>query len=282
MASAASSSSTAADDGATSLSPTSRSPSPPPFPSAPSLPPPPSTSSRRLPPPCWTHEETLNLIDAYREIWFSLGRRNLRAPHWDDVASAVARRSPSASGGPKTSVQCRHKIEKLRRRFRSEKLRSLSSWLYFRKMDAMERCAASSPPANGRASGSALQFTIPKAVRSKIVSSRFSQPSARVSVKPGLETMRRSVAEKKTRMKREEEVEEGCGFGQMATAMRMLGDSFLRMEQMKIDMAKEMEKVKMEMELKRTEVMIDCQRQIMEAMIESFVGKKRGKTSPQC
>ncbi|XP_020582007.1 trihelix transcription factor ASIL1 [Phalaenopsis equestris] len=250
MASASPSSSAAA--GATA----SPAASPFPFPAVPprSLP----HSSRRFPPPCWSYEDTLALIDAYGDKWHSLGRGNLRASHWDDVAAAVARECPSSSAVPKTSVQCRHKIEKLRKRYRSEKQRSLFSWLYFRKMDAMERGAAAAEEAG-------LRFTIPKAVRSKLVGFR---PSPRAAIKPVLEEMRRRVEEKRMKMRRNDD-----GIRDVASALGIFGEEFFRMEQMKVDVSREMEKMRMEMELKRTEMILDCQRQIVETMVHRFMGK---------
>ncbi|XP_052209510.1 uncharacterized protein LOC127812941 [Diospyros lotus] len=107
-------------------------------PAAPEKPP------RRFPPPCWTQEETLALIDAYRDRWYVLRRGYLRTPDWDAVAAAVASRCPGATPA-KTSAQCRHKMEKLRQRYRTEKQRSLSlpgrffsSWFFFDNMDSME------------------------------------------------------------------------------------------------------------------------------------------------
>ncbi|XP_075488043.1 uncharacterized protein LOC142527193 [Primulina tabacum] len=103
-------------------------------------------TTRRLPPPCWSPEETLVLIDAYKEKWYSLNRGNLRANHWQEVADHVASRfhaSPS-----KTAVQCRHKMEKLRKRYRAEIQRAAahggvrrfsSSWAHFQSMHAMEK-----------------------------------------------------------------------------------------------------------------------------------------------
>ncbi|KAI5655795.1 hypothetical protein M9H77_32982 [Catharanthus roseus] len=100
---------------------------------------------RKFPPPCWTQEETLALIDAYRERWYALRRGYLRTADWDAVAAAVTNRCPDASPA-KTSAQCRHKMEKLRQRYRAEKQRSLafptgrffSTWFFFENMDAME------------------------------------------------------------------------------------------------------------------------------------------------
>ncbi|KAK6126140.1 hypothetical protein DH2020_040118 [Rehmannia glutinosa] len=108
---------------------------------------------RRFPPPCWTQEETLVLIDAYRERWYALRRGYLRTADWDAVAEAVASRCPGASPA-KTSAQCRHKMEKLRQRYRAEKQRALSfphpagryfsSWFFFENMEAMEN--GTTPP----------------------------------------------------------------------------------------------------------------------------------------
>ncbi|KAH6789621.1 hypothetical protein C2S51_004627 [Perilla frutescens var. frutescens] len=102
-----------------------------------------ATASRRLPPPCWTPEETVALIDSYKDKWYSLRRGNLRANHWQEVAEDVASRCPA--NPPKTAVQCRHKMEKLRKRYRAEiqrsagARRSASSWAHFQNMDSMEK-----------------------------------------------------------------------------------------------------------------------------------------------
>ncbi|KAF2586104.1 hypothetical protein F2Q70_00035314 [Brassica cretica] len=103
-----------------------------------------TTTTRRVPPPCWNDEETAALVNAYKDKWFALRRGNLRAADWDDVAAAVS--SLHTLGGPaKSAIQCRHKIEKLRKRYRGEKQRSLnrpgkfsSSWDLFPILDAME------------------------------------------------------------------------------------------------------------------------------------------------
>ncbi|KAL0650602.1 hypothetical protein Bca4012_093293 [Brassica carinata] len=100
-----------------------------------------TTTTRRVPPPCWTDEETAALVNAYKDKWFALRRGNLRAADWDDVAASL----PTFGGPAKTTIQCRHKIEKLRKRYRGEKQRCLtkpgkfsSSWDLFPVLDAME------------------------------------------------------------------------------------------------------------------------------------------------
>ncbi|XP_017624673.1 uncharacterized protein LOC108468295 [Gossypium arboreum] len=101
-----------------------------------------ATATQRVAPPCWSKEESLVLIEAYKEKWFALRCQNLKASDWGAVSAAV-----SSASGPETmksSVQYRHKIEKLRQRFRAEKQRSLknpgkfsSSWDLFPLLDCM-------------------------------------------------------------------------------------------------------------------------------------------------
>ncbi|RID50139.1 hypothetical protein BRARA_H00887 [Brassica rapa] len=107
----------------------------------------PSTTTMRVPPPCWTDEETAALVDAYKDKWFALRRVNLRAADWDDVAASL----PTFGGPAKTAIQCRHKIEKLRKRYRGEKQRRLtkpgkfsSSGDLFPVLDAMELASVTS------------------------------------------------------------------------------------------------------------------------------------------
>ncbi|KAL2489871.1 trihelix transcription factor ASIL2-like [Forsythia ovata] len=77
-----------------------------------------ASASRRLLSLCWSTDETLALIDVYKDKWYSLRRGNLCAFHWKEVANDVAYRCPSNLA--KTFVQCRHKMEKLCKRYRTE------------------------------------------------------------------------------------------------------------------------------------------------------------------
>ncbi|KAF9607922.1 hypothetical protein IFM89_003736 [Coptis chinensis] len=87
----------------------------------------------------WTHLETVNLIEAYQEKWYSLKRGQLKASQWEEVANAVATRCGFKELS-KSATQCRHKMEKLRKRYRTEKQRPYPSvWAYFDMMDFMER-----------------------------------------------------------------------------------------------------------------------------------------------
>ncbi|XP_040999508.1 uncharacterized protein LOC121245538 [Juglans microcarpa x Juglans regia] len=83
---------------------------------------------------------------AYQEKWYSLKRGQLKSSQWEEVAVTVAARCGYDHTEPssKSALQCRHKMEKLRQRLRSEKQRlptpsSSSSWPYFHLMDSLDR-----------------------------------------------------------------------------------------------------------------------------------------------
>ncbi|XP_062195668.1 uncharacterized protein LOC133898881 [Phragmites australis] len=105
----------------------------------------------------WSHEETMHLIDAYEERWTALRRGQLKAHQWEEVAAEVAARCAATLGAAaqrKTGTQCRHKLEKLRKRYRTEGARPVTSlWPYFRRMEHLERgplpVSSAFPPAAG-------------------------------------------------------------------------------------------------------------------------------------
>ncbi|KAM0822964.1 hypothetical protein ACQ4PT_071187 [Festuca glaucescens] len=100
----------------------------------------------------WSDAETMHLIDVYEDRWTKLRRGQLKAQQWEDVAAEVTARC--GGGQRKTGTQCRHKLEKLRKRYRTEGARPVTSlWPFFRRMERLERgpvalsTFAASPPA---------------------------------------------------------------------------------------------------------------------------------------
>ncbi|KAL1316928.1 hypothetical protein HN51_069048 [Arachis hypogaea] len=299
------------------------------------VPPPTASSSRRLPPPCWSPDETLALIDAYRDKWYSLGRGNLKATHWQEVADAVAQRCPNASPA-KTPVQCRHKMEKLRKRYRTEiqRARSLpvarfnSSWVHFKLMDSMEkgpspvkpendsdshdgdgvgvdrdeddddqdlyeeikngghgsntrslnklyRNGFGGPPGGGNGSGG-FRIRIPTGLSVAQPGSKFYGKSGgnQKFNNPNLNQNAGSNFGTRVLGKRERERERDP-VGEVVSAIKLLGDGFVRMEQMKMEMAREIEAMRMEMEMKRTEMILESQQRIVEAFAKAVSDKKK-------
>ncbi|KAK8945354.1 hypothetical protein KSP40_PGU003692 [Platanthera guangdongensis] len=241
---------------------------------SPSPPRPTETLPRRgFPPPCWSSEETLALIQSYRQKWLSNRRANLRAADWESVAADLSVRSsllPSAT--PKTSVQCRHKFEKLRKRFRSERLRSLtlrphappsSSWSFFPIMKSLEIDDHGG-------------LTIPKADRPN--------PSTGGGEAKGMmtdEISRRIDCERRDERKSKRAI---GSVEKMVSSLRMVGDGFMKMERLNMERVRQREMMKMEMQLKRTEMILDSHRRIIDEFVNAFVDgekkKKKAKVSP--
>ncbi|KAK4785531.1 hypothetical protein SAY86_002220 [Trapa natans] len=103
----------------------------------------PTSPSPKPPPATWGHQETVHLIQIYQDRWYSNNRVHLKSPQWEEVAAALTARSDSSRKLlPKTSIQCRHKMEKLRKRFRAERQRGgggPTGWPYYDLMDRLER-----------------------------------------------------------------------------------------------------------------------------------------------
>lgn len=356
---------------------------------------------RKFPPPCWTRDEALVLIEAYRERWHALHRAFLRTPDWDAVAEKVTTSCPDVTP-PKTSAQCRHKMEKLRQRHRVEKQRAsefsgeqfFSTWFYFEAMEAMENGSSSEPgnkdlvisqthlnPGRGiRFKPSQVQkietLTKPTNYNKRRnpnldsrVSNRYSyedgslvetlieeplipithrgtsnskhgylvetpfmetknrknseiriKPSisvqtepVRESVRPGLrprkfskvlcdddeededdemwvkvprnvnsvkgkyENVNNSIPYGKGLNKGKEKP--NGGISEMVASIKLLGDGFLKVEKMKMDMAKEIEKMRMESEMKRNQLMLESQKQIIDAFVKGLIESRKETTT---
>lgn len=325
----------------------------------------PSKSSRRLPPPCWSLEETIALIDGYREKWYALNRGNLKANHWEEVAEAVAANCPDVVL-KKTAVQCRHKMEKLRKRYRTEIQRArsvpvarfISSWVHFKRMEAMENRpeakqgnesgdeenddgnytaryqfknggggsmarttprffnrngTAGSGGGGGSSSSGGIRIRIPTGVSIAQPGPRFAgkidqkytgSPSSGMSSNPrpgrGLRATGGSNNSAKVvripegggkrrremMMKTEDDDEndnDNDPMVEIASAIKLLGDTLLRTEQARMEMTREIEAMRMETEMKRTKMILESQKRIVEAFAKTIADnteekKKKART----
>ncbi|GJV65990.1 hypothetical protein Tco_1476818 [Tanacetum coccineum] len=155
----------------------------------------------------------------------------------------------------------RHKVEKQRAAMFSGE-RFFSSWFYFEAMEAMD---PGPEPGSGLKSG--LGRT-PDPVRGsrKVASFRT------VTFETPFEEQNLAFTRVAGKEKRK-----GGGMADVVTSIRLLGDGFMKMEKMKIDMAKEIEKMRMDTEMKRNQLILESQRQIIEAFVNGVVeARKRG------
>ncbi|TKW39808.1 hypothetical protein SEVIR_1G204000v4 [Setaria viridis] len=82
----------------------------------------------------WSDGATSTLIDAWGERFVALGRGSLRHPQWQEVAEVVSSRD-GYSKPPKSDVQCKNRIDTLKKKYKIEKSKRGSSWPYFDRLD---------------------------------------------------------------------------------------------------------------------------------------------------
>ncbi|KAJ1424610.1 Myb/SANT-like DNA-binding domain [Sesbania bispinosa] len=90
---------------------------------------------------CWSEEATFTLVDAWGERYIELNRGNLRQKHWQEVADAVNDRHGHDRKARRTDVQCKNRIDTLKKKYKIEKARVSESggytgtWPFFRRLD---------------------------------------------------------------------------------------------------------------------------------------------------
>ncbi|ERN05527.1 trihelix transcription factor ASIL2 [Amborella trichopoda] len=90
---------------------------------------------------CWSEGATATLIDAWGERYIELNRGNLKQKHWKDVAAAVSCRE-DCTKTPKTDVQCKNRLDTLKKKYKIEKAKILngatsSKWPFFHRLDQL-------------------------------------------------------------------------------------------------------------------------------------------------
>ncbi|PKU72438.1 trihelix transcription factor ASIL1 [Dendrobium catenatum] len=235
----------------------------------------------------WTDQETGHLIDAYEERWYSLKRGQLKAQQWEEVAADVATRCgftiPSKNG-----TQCRHKIEKLRKRYRSERLRPIrSSWPFFDRIDRMERgpLPISALPAFSEEDEDSGE---PRGSNTRSINGilREAVPWKDSRVSRNLGKRKRLTEEQEEDEEEEDDDEEneedyGGDVGEIAAELKRFGEGYVRMERKRMDVMREMEREWMEMEAKRMEMIMEAQRGIMETIAGAFSKKSKNSVDMQ-
>ncbi|KAI3801143.1 hypothetical protein L1987_29246 [Smallanthus sonchifolius] len=268
--------------------------------------------------------ETANLIQAYQEKWYSLKKGSLKAGQWEEVAITVAARC-GYDEPTKTAKQCRHKLEKLRKRYRAERGKPRSkatAWNFFKLMDNLEKGPlpiSSSPPmalleyqkpsnSNGKKRKNNVddddgdgEFLVNKrSSRSKsynhhvpdgylTINLRFSDDGNRV-----VRGLRTPVVHKRKGFYQEddgedeEEEEEGGGNGnggeeqgvaaQLAVEIKGFAEKFVKMENKKIEMIRDVERYRLEMENKRMEMILESQQMLVETVNKAFSFSSSHKT----
>uniref|UniRef100_A0A1J3IJ84 Trihelix transcription factor ASIL2 n=1 Tax=Noccaea caerulescens TaxID=107243 RepID=A0A1J3IJ84_NOCCA len=249
----------------------------------------PSTLSRE---DCWSEEATFTLIQAWGGRYVDLSRGNLRQKHWQEVANAVndrhfntGRNVSAAKSQPyRTDVQCKNRIDTLKKKYKLEKARVsestpgasyISPWPFFSALDDLlgESFPTSSAPDSTdyqRLSLPMAMIPVPVAPRSAIPRRPAPAPAimplggdnllgfrgnlnafaaaAAAAACPASEDDSegsRSRSSGGGSRKREREVEQKQGYKEVAEAIEKLGQIYERVEERKRKEMVELEKQRM-------------------------------------
>ncbi|CAL9071703.1 unnamed protein product [Musa textilis] len=121
---------------------------------APSRPPNPAMPYRE---DCWSEGETSALVDAWGDRYIELNRGNLRQKDWQEVADSVNSRRGAGRRPPRTDIQCKNRIDTLKKKYKVEKARitsggAESQWPFFSRLDALVGSASAPAAKKGPAS----------------------------------------------------------------------------------------------------------------------------------
>lgn len=91
---------------------------------------------------CWTEEATSTLVDAWGSRYLELNRGNLRQKDWQEVADVVNARHGHTKKTIRTDVQCKNRIDTLKKKYKVEKGKIsdsngnyTSSWPFFPRLE---------------------------------------------------------------------------------------------------------------------------------------------------
>lgn len=123
---------------------------------------------------CWSEEATSTLVDAWGRRYLELNRGNLRQKDWQEVADAVNARHGHTKKTRRTDVQCKNRIDTLKKKYKIEKAKIsesngtlTSSWPFFARLDTLignnlkNQQQKASPTVNSLSSFSTLSLPSP-------------------------------------------------------------------------------------------------------------------------
>ncbi|CAF1961507.1 BnaCnng21880D [Brassica napus] len=242
-----------------------------------------SAFARKTQPVLWTEDETLLLIDSYKEKWYAVGRGPLKSNQWEEISVSVSARS----GVERSATQCRHKMEKLRKRFRAERqsMGPISIWPFYSQMEELDSNPAPisarpltrlPPPSNHYAEDEDDDDDYEDESLNK------SRSINHIVRRPGTVNRFAGVGGgllqwgQKERSKRKKKDEGGGGERRMKGAravayeIRAFAEKTMVMENKKMEFAKETVKLRKEMEMKRLKLIQSSQAQLLQFLNTSF------------
>ncbi|KAL5698254.1 hypothetical protein ACHQM5_029318 [Ranunculus cassubicifolius] len=247
---------------------------------------------------CWSEAATSILIDAWGERYLELSRGNLKQNHWRDVADIVSIGEDTTYKPAKTDVQCKNRIDTLKKKYKIEKAKIASGegpskWIFFDRIDqligANTKISASAAPFTGipvNGSGRILrnrhQHSQQQQNRQHIMNSKSSgeappSPDSTDSLPPETSNRKRPHYEAKVKIDLKwksnpppKKKVKGKGWGnsmrELSRAIQEFGQAYERTESSKLQQMVEIEKQRMglakDLELKRMQFFMETQMEL--------------------
>ncbi|RWR96332.1 trihelix transcription factor ASIL2 [Cinnamomum micranthum f. kanehirae] len=246
---------------------------------------------------CWSEGATSTLIDAWGDRYLDLNRGNLRQKHWQDVADAVNSRDGAGKKPRRTDVQCKNRIDTLKKKYKLEKAKIAavpdgtvaSQWPFFSRLDDLIGPAAAlkkpSPPLALPLPYRKTPPPLPQAaavrpskdkrpavaVDDSFFRRNYSAAAAAAAAAVDADSgSSRSSTESRRRVREEEDGGGGNGDGdglhQLAQAIERFAEVYERVEDAKQRQLLELEKERMEfakgLEFQRMQLFMDWQIQL--------------------
>ncbi|KAK8939917.1 hypothetical protein KSP40_PGU012052 [Platanthera guangdongensis] len=128
---------------------------------------------------CWSEGETSMLVNAWGDRYLELNRGNLRQKQWQEVADSVNSRPGGGRRPPRTDVQCKNRIDTLKKKYKIEKSKIsngavASQWPFYSHLDMLvgssvppkKLTPSHSPPLGLPLPSHRTSLALPSAVRS--------------------------------------------------------------------------------------------------------------------
>uniref|UniRef100_A0A0E0KR44 Myb/SANT-like DNA-binding domain-containing protein n=1 Tax=Oryza punctata TaxID=4537 RepID=A0A0E0KR44_ORYPU len=259
----------------------------------------------------WSEGATAALIEAWGERFVALGRGSLRHPQWQEVADAVSSREGYAKA-PKSDVQCKNRIDTLKKKYKIERAKPASSWKFFGRLDDLLAPTYNQKPGgNGGGGGggggaslngrnpvpTALRVGFPQRSRTPLMPAPLAavkrrapslEPSASSESSDGFPPERElAFPPLPPNGKKSRGADEGRGGGgggdraqglrELAQAIRRFGEAYERVETAKLEQAAEMERRRLdfasELESQRVQFFLNTQMELSQQRLPATANR---------
>ncbi|CAN4102411.1 unnamed protein product [Withania somnifera] len=238
---------------------------------------------------CWSEGATETLIEAWGDRFLRLDRGNLRQKDWKEVADSVNSRQNGVKP-QRTDVQCKNRIDTLKKKYKLEKTKSTpSKWPFYNRLDYLIITNnVSASPCNRRPAA-----TLSLTVKSKSSPDQnfgalnYSGSSSRLNSSGSNDSSRGDLAfgsgVRKNRMEYVGLSGEAVAYKELAMAILRVGEIYERIESSKQQLMMELEKQRMEftkdLEVQRMNMFMETQFQIERSKCSSKHPPSAGEIS---